>query len=143
MGLIGTPERTTLDLNALAERGVTLVGRLAAIQNGKAHFSGSLRNHCAMADLKLGRLLDTIDQWLRENDGHRRTRHRVHVGGDERPLEGDVRREAARQIDDRGIAAFEHAVLRPQQEVVERAAANRLEQRHLRYRSSQCSSACL
>jgi putative flavoprotein involved in K+ transport len=43
--------------------GVKLVGRLAGISDGKAQFSGSLRNQCAMADLKLGRLLDTFDQW--------------------------------------------------------------------------------
>jgi putative flavoprotein involved in K+ transport len=61
--IVGTPERTTLDLNVLTETGVKLVGRFAAISDGKAQFSGSLRNHCAMADLKLGRLLDTIDQW--------------------------------------------------------------------------------
>jgi len=65
--LVGTPEHTTLDLNALTERGVRLVGRLAGIQDGRAQFSGSLANHCAMADLKLGRLLDTIDRWVAEN----------------------------------------------------------------------------
>src|SRR4029450_2149374 len=32
--LIGTPERASLDLNALAERGVRLVGRLAGLQDG-------------------------------------------------------------------------------------------------------------
>ena len=61
------PDRTTLDLNALTERGVTLVGRLVGIQDGEAQFSGSLRNHCAMADLKLRRLLDSIDRWVAEN----------------------------------------------------------------------------
>ena len=30
---------------------------------GQAQFSGSLRNKCELADLKLGRLLDTIDEW--------------------------------------------------------------------------------
>jgi putative flavoprotein involved in K+ transport len=65
--LIGTPERSTLDLNALAGRGVEIVGRLAGIAAGKAQFSGSLRNHCAMADLKLGRLLETIDDWAERN----------------------------------------------------------------------------
>jgi putative flavoprotein involved in K+ transport len=68
--LIGTPERATLDLNALARRGVTLVGRLAGIQDGRAQFSGSLANHCAMADLKLGRLLDSIDRWVAEHPAH-------------------------------------------------------------------------
>jgi putative flavoprotein involved in K+ transport len=61
--LVGTPERVSLDLNVLTDMGVKLVGKLAGISEGRAQFSGSLRNHCALADLKLGRLLDTIDQW--------------------------------------------------------------------------------
>jgi putative flavoprotein involved in K+ transport len=65
--LIGTPERLTLDLNALTDMGVELVGRLAGISDGRAQFSGSLTNHCAMADLKLGRLLETIDAWAEES----------------------------------------------------------------------------
>jgi putative flavoprotein involved in K+ transport len=62
--LVGTPERATLDLNALTARGVTLVGRLVGANGGKVQFSGSLRNHCAMADLKLTRLLGRIDEWI-------------------------------------------------------------------------------
>ena len=65
--LAGTPDRSTLDLNALTEIGVTLVGRLAGIANDKAQFAGSLRNMCALSDLKMGRLLDTIDAWARDN----------------------------------------------------------------------------
>ncbi len=65
--LVGTPERATLDLNTL--HGVNIVGRLVAIDGTKAQFSGSLRNHCAMADLKLTRLLDSIDEWAGPNDG--------------------------------------------------------------------------
>jgi putative flavoprotein involved in K+ transport len=61
--LVGTPERSTLDLNVLTDMGVKLVGRLVGINEGKAQFSGSLRNHCALADLKLHRLLGTIDEW--------------------------------------------------------------------------------
>ena len=57
--LVGSPERETLDLNALTRIGVKLVGRLAGINDGKAQFSGSLRNQCALADLKMSRLLDT------------------------------------------------------------------------------------
>jgi putative flavoprotein involved in K+ transport len=68
--LVGSLERTTLDLNALTERGVNVVGRLVGIAAGKALFSGSLPNHCAMADLKLGRLLDSIDRWVAEHPGH-------------------------------------------------------------------------
>jgi putative flavoprotein involved in K+ transport len=68
--LIGTPERSTLDLNSLTRRGVEIVGRLVGIDGNKARFSGSLRNHCAMADLKLTRLLDRIDAWAVQNGVH-------------------------------------------------------------------------
>ena len=63
--LVGTRQRTTLDLNALSTKGIGLVGRLSAIRDGKALFSGALRNHCALADLKMERLLDTFDEWAR------------------------------------------------------------------------------
>jgi putative flavoprotein involved in K+ transport len=65
--LVGTPERTTLDLNTLGAAGVAIVGRLAAIRDGRALFSGGLRNQFALADLKLERLLDTFDEWARSN----------------------------------------------------------------------------
>jgi putative flavoprotein involved in K+ transport len=63
--LVGTPERTTLDLNVLSAAGVELVGRLAMIRDGQALFSGGLRNQFALADLKMERLLDTFDEWAR------------------------------------------------------------------------------
>ena len=63
--LVGTPERTTLDLNALASMGVELVGRWGAVRDGRALFSGGLRNMFSLADLKMGRLLDTFDEWAR------------------------------------------------------------------------------
>jgi putative flavoprotein involved in K+ transport len=65
--LVGTPERATLDLNALASMGVELVGRWAAVRDGRALFSGGLRNVFALADLKMERLLDTFDEWARTN----------------------------------------------------------------------------
>jgi putative flavoprotein involved in K+ transport len=61
--LVGTPERTTLDLNALTATGVELVGRWAMVRDGRALFSGGLRNMFSLADLKLRRLLDTFDEW--------------------------------------------------------------------------------
>jgi putative flavoprotein involved in K+ transport len=61
--LVGTPERTTLDLNALAAAGVELVGRLSMIRDGRVLFSGGLRHVCTLADLKMNRLLDTFDAW--------------------------------------------------------------------------------
>ena len=68
--LIGSEERRTLDLNALSNIGVRLVGRLAGIRDGRAQFSGSLRNLCALADLKMNRLLDSVDEWI-ETHGYR------------------------------------------------------------------------
>ncbi len=65
--LAGSPDRQTIDLNALTGIGVKLVGRLAGLQNGKAQFSGSLRNVCSLADLKMNRLLERIDLWAAEN----------------------------------------------------------------------------
>jgi putative flavoprotein involved in K+ transport len=65
--LVGTPERSTLDLNALSAIGVELVGRLSAIRDGRALFSGGLRNQFALADLKMNRLLDTFDEWASTN----------------------------------------------------------------------------
>jgi len=67
--LVGTPERATLDLNALTSMGVELVGRWAAVRDGRALFSGGLRNMFSLADLKMERLLNTFDEWA-ETDGH-------------------------------------------------------------------------
>ena len=69
--LVGTPERSTLDLNTLDRLGVELVGRFSAVRDGRALFSGGLRNLFALADLKMERLLDTFDEWA----------HGAHVSG--------------------------------------------------------------
>jgi len=66
--LVGTPERSTLDLNTLTDGGVELVGRLAAIRDGYAQFSGSLKNVVALADLKMARLLDRFEDWAGETE---------------------------------------------------------------------------
>jgi putative flavoprotein involved in K+ transport len=65
--LVGTPEHSTLDLNSLSDAGIGIVGKLAAVRDGRALFSGGLANQCALADLKLERLLDTFDAWARDN----------------------------------------------------------------------------
>jgi len=65
--LVGTPERATVDLNSLRKAGVELVGRLVGLRGGKVQFSGSLANHCALADLKMNRLLASIDGWVNAN----------------------------------------------------------------------------
>lgn len=62
--LVGSPSNITFDLNHLQDQGVRIVGRLAGVtDDGTAQLSGSLPNQCALADLKLGRLLDTLDDW--------------------------------------------------------------------------------
>ena len=63
--LVGTPQRTTLDINALTAAGVEVIGRWAAVRDGRALFSGGLRNVFSLADLKMERLLDTFDEWAR------------------------------------------------------------------------------
>ncbi|CAN5567768.1 NAD(P)/FAD-dependent oxidoreductase [soil metagenome] len=66
--LVGSPERRTLDLNALIAAGVDVVGRLARIVGRTAQFSGGLANLVANADLKQRRLLDRIDEFVTENE---------------------------------------------------------------------------
>ncbi len=64
--LVGSPDKRDLDLNSLHAAGVQLVGRfagLAGVAGSTAQFSGSFANQCASADLKLGRLLDSIDEF--------------------------------------------------------------------------------
>jgi putative flavoprotein involved in K+ transport len=63
--LAGTPERATLDLNALADMDIELVGRWGTVRDGQAQFSGGLRNMVSLADLKMRRLLGIFDEWAR------------------------------------------------------------------------------
>jgi putative flavoprotein involved in K+ transport len=65
--LAGYPDHRTLDLNSLANLGVRLVGRLSALRDGKALLSGGLANQAALSDLKMNRLLDTLDAWAAAN----------------------------------------------------------------------------
>lgn len=76
--LAGSANRETMDLNSLDDIGVRKVGRIAGIRDGKAMFSGSLPNVCALADLKMNRLLDTLDEWATDNgmDGDVEASHR-------------------------------------------------------------------
>ena len=65
--LVGSREKATLDLNAMTAKGTRLLGRLMGFNGRNAQFSGSLRNVCALADLKMGRMLDNIDEWVADN----------------------------------------------------------------------------
>lgn len=62
--LVGSHDKPILDLNSLTDRGATVTGRMMGISNGTAQFSGSLRNICALADLKMKRLLKAIDEFI-------------------------------------------------------------------------------
>lgn len=100
--IAGYSDRRNIDLNALASLGVNLVGRLAGVRDGKVQFSGSLRNLCELADLKLNRLLNTFDEWAAQNgvsDGagppHRPEPTRVEASP---PLSLDLGRAGIRTI---------------------------------------------
>ena len=71
--LIGSKDPKILDLNRLTENGATLVGRIMGIRDGVAQFSGSLKNVCALADLKMNRMLDTIDEWAETSNEYEST----------------------------------------------------------------------
>lgn len=64
--LIGSTAQRTLDLNMLQAKGISITGRLAGVRDNTALFSGALRNCCALADLKLNRLLEQLDKWAKE-----------------------------------------------------------------------------
>lgn len=66
--LSGRSQTDNVDLNALQDIGVEIVGRLAGASDGRALFSGSLANVCATADLKMMRLLASIDEWVAQRD---------------------------------------------------------------------------
>jgi putative flavoprotein involved in K+ transport len=76
--LVGSRKRDIVDLNVLTGLGIRLVGRWMAVNNGMAQFSGSLANVCALADLKMNRLLNAIDEWVSETgrDGEFGPSHR-------------------------------------------------------------------
>jgi putative flavoprotein involved in K+ transport len=65
--LVGTAARVSLDVNALRASGVRVVGRLANVADGRVQFAGSLLNVCALADLKMNRLLELFDDWAQNS----------------------------------------------------------------------------
>ncbi|MCR8723486.1 NAD(P)-binding domain-containing protein [Frigidibacter sp. ROC022] len=61
--LIGDRSCLFLDLNALQDMGVEIVGRLTGCRDGTLLFSGSLANTAVLSDLKMNRALSAIDDW--------------------------------------------------------------------------------
>ncbi|HSD25800.1 MAG TPA: NAD(P)-binding domain-containing protein [Vicinamibacteria bacterium] len=59
--LVGRPDRATLDLPALRERGVRLVGRATGVEGGRVFFADDLVAYTVAADARLARLIQRID----------------------------------------------------------------------------------
>ena len=66
--VVGSGDAGEVDLSSLQTLGVQLVGRLMAIRGTTALCSGGLRSVVANADLKEGRLLRRIDEWVDEHE---------------------------------------------------------------------------
>jgi len=62
--LVGNDDRRDLDLNALRDGGVEVVGRFMAIRGTTGQCSGALANLVKNADLKQARLLGRIDEFV-------------------------------------------------------------------------------
>ncbi len=62
MQLAGSAERRNYDLASLDAEGVRVTGRLVSFDGTRASFSGSLANHCMLADLKMKRFLKAVDE---------------------------------------------------------------------------------
>jgi len=62
--LVGRTDRATLDLPALAAKGVRLAGRLEAIDGTRVRFRDDLAASVARADAKLARLLGRLERFV-------------------------------------------------------------------------------
>ncbi len=68
MQLVGSPTGMSIGLNSLQALGIEIVGRSGGFRDSTALFSGSLANVCQLADLKMNRLLASLDEWI-QNSG--------------------------------------------------------------------------
>jgi len=59
--LVGRPDRATLDLPALRERGIRLTGRVAGAEGGRVFLADDLVATTVAADVRLARLVQRID----------------------------------------------------------------------------------
>lgn len=64
--LVGDGTGQFLDLNALQQAGVDVVGRLADTRAGETLFSGGLANAAMLSDLKMNRALEAFDIWAEQ-----------------------------------------------------------------------------
>jgi putative flavoprotein involved in K+ transport len=66
--VVGNDDDRDLDLNALQEGGVRVVGRVMAVAGNRAQCSGGLASLVMNADLKQARLLERIDELIATSD---------------------------------------------------------------------------
>lgn len=64
VGRASAHEPLDVDLVALQERGVRLVGRFAGMDAGRARFRPDLAQHVAAADVTMHRVLDAVDAYV-------------------------------------------------------------------------------
>jgi len=57
----------TVDFREFAAQGVTLLGRLQAVQDGILHFADDLRQNLAYGDAAYGDFLDRVDRFVEQN----------------------------------------------------------------------------
>lgn len=96
--LIGSHRLPILDLNHVRRLGGRIVGRLMSARGGRLQFSGALRNACALADLKMRRLLRALDRTA-DAEGAPAAERFEPTQVDERPtLTLDVRRDDIRTV---------------------------------------------
>jgi len=62
--LLGAPDRRTLDLGALRDLGVRLVGRVSDVRDGRVLLARDLRRNVAASEVRLERLLRRIDAYV-------------------------------------------------------------------------------
>ena len=99
--LVGTPDRSTLDLGVLTRSGVRLAGRTVAVRGTEVRFADDLIESTVAADLKLARLLLRIDEHVTAHgldgvvDGPEPFR-RIDV--DDGPESIDLRRDGIRTV---------------------------------------------
>jgi putative flavoprotein involved in K+ transport len=98
--LVGRPDRATLDLPALAARGVRLAGRVAAARGGRVFFDDDLVAHTVASDARLARLLQRIDVFaVRTGLGVEPPEpFRPFLWPDPAPAEVDLRAEGIRSV---------------------------------------------
>jgi putative flavoprotein involved in K+ transport len=68
MQLVGRPDRQTIDLPALARKGVRIVGRLTSVDGSRVAFDDGLAATTAAADVKLAALLQRVDRFIQRHE---------------------------------------------------------------------------